>query len=122
MMSDCRAGISNALIRPPNSASETTHAMLMLPDATISQNADACTASSVCATITSLSLSYRSAITPPRSENSATGSAPDAATRPTMNGSLLSWSASHPCATICIHVPISETVCPTQKRRKFRCR
>src|SRR5450756_3090201 len=37
-----------------------------------------------------------------------------------MNALLVSSSASHPCPTCCIHVPISETVWPIQKRRKFR--
>ena len=36
------------------------------------------------------------------------------------NALFVSSSASQPCATVCIHVPISETVCPIQNSRKFR--
>ena len=44
------------------------------------------------------------------------------ATSPTRNALFVSSSASQPCAIVCIHVPISESVWPIQKRRKFRCR
>ena len=49
------------------------------------------------------------------------GSDPDATTMPTTNALLDSSSDSHPSAIDCIHDPISESVCPNQNARKFRC-
>ena len=45
---------------------------------------------------------------------------PANATRPTRKALSESWRASHPCAIDCIHVPTSDSVWPSQKRRKFR--
>src|SRR3989442_2169742 len=39
---------------------------------------------------------------------------------PSLSGEPESWSTSHDWATDCIHVPISETSWPPQKRRKSR--
>src|SRR6202035_973785 len=41
--------------------------------------------------------------------------------RPRRNGELVSSSTSHDCPTDCIHVPMRETSCPIQKKRKSRC-
>ena len=45
-----------------------------------------------------------------------------AVTSPRWNGDPVSSSTSHACPTLCIHVPISETSWPLQKRRKSRWR
>ena len=45
-----------------------------------------------------------------------------AVTSPSWNGEPVSSSTSHAWPTLCIQVPISETSCPLQKRRKSRWR
>src|SRR3954467_14374065 len=70
--------------------------------------------------ITILSLLRRSASTPPYSESSSTGKLPAALTTPTRNALLVSSSASQPCPTVCIQVPMSDTVCPVQNILKLR--
>ena len=57
----------------------------------------------------------RSAIAPPWSVNSRTGSEPSALTRPTANALSVSVSTSHPSATDCIQVPQRETNWPMMK-------
>src|SRR3970282_1782283 len=49
------------------------------------------------------------------------GSEPEATTTPTTNALSDSSSASQPSAIDCIQEPTSESVCPIQKERKFRC-
>ena len=43
-------------------------------------------------------------------------------TSPRRNGEFVSSSTSHACATDCIHVPMRDTSCAAQNRRKSRCR
>lgn len=93
----------------------------MRPEKTSHQSSAASIDNSICAIVTSRSLSVRSTITPAQSVTKKMGSEPAAATTPTMNALSDSCRASQPCATCCIHVPMSETVCPIQKSRKFRC-
>ena len=45
-----------------------------------------------------------------------------ALTSPSWNGECVSSSTSHACPTLCIHVPIRDTSCPPQNKRKSRCR
>src|SRR6476646_6330327 len=71
---------------------------------------------------TSLSLSARSTSAPAGSEKSRIGMEVATATRPTRKALLVSSSASHPSAIVCIHGPMSDIVCPIRKIRKFRCR
>src|SRR3954463_13419519 len=68
------------------------------------------------------SLSARSTIAPAGSEKSRIGMDVATATSPTRKALLVSSSASHPSAIVCIQVPMSDIVCPIRKIRKFRCR
>src|SRR6185437_1853697 len=117
----CRAGISNALIVPLSVARMISQLIVRWFDAVNHHSTDAWTSSSDCAILTSRSLSFRSATTPPYRESSSTGSADAPATTPTISALLDSCSASHPSPTDCIHVPMSDRVCPPQNIRKFRC-
>ena len=60
---------------------------------------------------------YRSAITPPNWPPSKTGVNWAASTRPTRSPLCVSCSASHGMATLCIHVPTVEMICPMKKSR-----
>ena len=71
--------------------------------------------------MTSRSLLTRSATTRRAARAGGSAAIPIDATSPTRNALLESSSASQPCAMDCIHVPISDSVCPVQNNRKFRC-
>jgi hypothetical protein len=120
IISDCRAGISNAPTTPAKAASASSHSMLICPVQVSHQSSVASTSRRLCARVTSFSLSARSTTTPAGKEKSRIGIDPAKATRPTRKALSVSWSASQPCAIDCIHVPTSDSVCPIQKRRKFR--
>ena len=87
-----------------------------------SQSEDASTRNAICAMRTMRSLSERSTMAPAGIVKSRMGMDDTVATRPTRKALFVSSSASHPCAIVCIHVPISESVWPIRNRRKFRCR
>src|SRR5262245_8453398 len=122
MTSACRAGISKALMRPFAAASAISHPIVMWPDVVNHQSAPASSARSVWQIRTAFSRSTRSATTPPCRENRRTGRLAADATSPTRKELFDSSRASQPVAMACIHVPISDTVWPTQNSRKLRCR
>src|SRR6185436_4071717 len=64
--------------------------------------------------------SWRSASTPPTSENRMMGSCCRKASRPRKNGECVSDRTSQFCATICIHVPMLEVHAPNHCTRKSR--
>lgn len=68
------------------------------------------------------SLSVRSTSHPACIEIRRMGKDAADATSPTMNALFESSNASHPSDIDCIHVPMSESVCPNQNNRKFRWR
>ena len=72
-----------------------------------------------CVTSSSLRLSTRSAITPPKSVKRRNGMEPAKPTTPSQKAELVSTSTSQPWATFCIQVPMLERKLPLQKRRKF---
>ena len=119
-MSDWRAGISKAARSPPKSASVTSQPIVRWPVSESAQSAAASSSINACAMRTTRSFSLRSATTPPGSEKRRMGKVFAADTSPTMKASFVSSSAVHPTATVCIHEPTSEVVCPSQKSRKFR--
>src|SRR6185295_337166 len=86
------------------------------------QSAAASMASRVWASFTSFSLSLRSTTTPAGIDRSSTGNDCAEATSATRKALFESSNASQPCAIDCIHVPMSESVCPNQKSRKLRWR
>src|SRR5437899_2044477 len=65
-------------------------------------------------------LGSRSTIAPATTENIKTGANWNVPMSPSLSGEPLSCSTSHDWATDCIHVPISETSWPPQKKRKSR--
>src|SRR5207247_2154542 len=65
-------------------------------------------------------LGSRSTIAPATTENIKTGANWNVPMSPSLSGEPLSCSTSHDWATDCIHVPISETSWPPEKKRKSR--
>ena len=103
-------------------ASASSQPMVMWPLQVNQNRSAASTSSSAWQIFTSRSFSYRSASTPACIENSTTGSEPAETTSPTRNALFVSSSASHPWAMLCIQLPTSDSVCPSQNTRKFRWR
>lgn len=119
---DCRAGISKAPMKPLTSAKTSSHVTVMCPDQVNHQRSAAWIPRHVCAMRTMRSLSERSTNHPACIEMSRIGNDAADATSPTMNALFDSSSANQPSDIACIQVPISDSVCPNQKSRKFRCR
>jgi hypothetical protein len=122
MIIDCRAGTSMALATPCTKASVDEHADggmtgpreqpecdRLAPERRSAWHAHHLEAISA--------VDQRAGV---HREGSTTGNAPMLATSPTTNALFDSCSDSHPSAIVCIHDPISESVCPTQNRRKLR--
>ncbi len=65
IMNDCRAGFSNALLRPSKQASTPICQTCTEPVTVSNPSTSACTPIALCKTTISLRLSTRSAITPP---------------------------------------------------------
>ena len=82
----------------------------------------ACSAATTWVTIRILRLSTRSASTPPSGARIMAGRNCSASTVPSCSGVPPSSRTSHGWLTDCIQVPMRLTICPVQKRRKFRCR
>ncbi len=64
----------------------------------------------------------RSATIPPIGATRKTGIWLENPTAPSSNPEPVSLYTSQDCATVCIHVPISEINCPLKKSWKLRCR
>ena len=64
--------------------------------------------------------STRSAITPPKSENRSIGPVARNPSTPSRNAEFVMFRTTHPCATVCIHVPTVEVKAPIQSSRKSR--
>jgi len=103
-----RPGMSNALTMPKNSASTITCHVVTLPVHTSAASASASSICKACVHTMRRRLSTRSTTTPAYSVNSSTPSERSACVRPTAKGELVISSTSHPSATDCIQVPMSE--------------
>ncbi len=77
--------------------------------------ANACSMATVCTTTRVFRFGNMSASTPPTSENSVNGSVCRSATTPSEIGESVSRSTSQLCATVCVHPPTCETICPKKK-------
>ena len=112
-----RTGMSTAFAQPRRSARTTIIQTCTMP---VSVRAASTNARSIIATCTARSVGFfgnASAMTPPKSPSRRTGTNWTAATMPRSSGLFVSVRTSQPCATDCIHVPMSETSCPPKKSR-----
>ena len=107
-MNAWRAGMSNALTTPKNTASTITCHVVTLPVHTSPASASASSICRACVHTMRRRLSTRSTTTPAYSVNSSTPRERSACVSPTANGELVMSSTSHPSATDCIQVPMSE--------------
>ena len=118
----CRTGISTALTKPSMVASTMTCQICTTPVTVRPNRMLACSAATTWVTIRILRLSTRSASTPPSGARIMAGRNCSASTVPSCSGVPPSSRTSHGWLTDCIQVPMRLTICPVQKRRKFRCR
>src|SRR6266487_698944 len=107
-MNAWRAGMSNALTTPKNTASAMTCHVVTLPVHTSTASASASSICKACVHTMSWRLSTRSTTTPAYSVNSKTPMERSACVKPTANGELVMSSTSHPSATDCIQVPLDQ--------------
>ena len=96
-------------------------ASLTTPVASSTASASAVSPAPICVTMSNRLRSTRSANTPPTSVNNRPGSVAMKPSTPSQNGDPVNFSTSHPCATVCIHVPAFDRNAPAQNTRKFRC-
>lgn len=97
---------------PAASASQKTFQKVALLKATRSPSASACNAMRLWVRIATRRLSSKSAPAPASREKKSDGSVSIAVTTPSKNGEFVMRTTSQPTATICIHVPMSEKICP----------
>ncbi len=103
-----RVGMSTALVMPSRAARTM---MCQISTRPLAASPNSTNASSIWMTwvaISVLRLGRASAISPPNRPRIRTGRNWTAATTPSRNGSLDSWSTSQACATDCIQVPTRE--------------
>jgi hypothetical protein len=109
-----RAGLSIAFTAPRAQISASSIHSSIVPVAVSASSASAGSAIAVCVMSSSRRLSKRSAIRPPHAPISSIGANCSAAAMPTMTPLCVSCSTSHISATVCIHVPLSDTSWPTK--------
>ena len=102
-------------------ARASSHSMVMCLVTVSPQRVVASTRKATWAMRTMRSLSDRSTIAPAGMVKSRIGMDDAVATSPTKKALSVSSSASQPCAIVCTHVPIRDSVCPIRKSRKLRC-
>jgi hypothetical protein len=105
----CRAGLSTAFTAPRAQISASSIHSSIAPVVVSASNASAGSAIAVCVISSNRRLSKRSAITPPHAPTISIGANCSAAATPTATPLCVSCSTSHISATVCIHVPLSET-------------
>ena len=108
----CRAGWSTALTAPRAKISASSSHSSIAPVTVRANSATAGSAIAVCVMIRSRRLGKRSAISPPQAPPTSIGANCSAAAAPTATPLCVSCSTSHISATVCIHVPLSETSWP----------
>ncbi len=107
-----RAGMSKALTMPRASANAKTIQRRTDPVSTISPSTAARTPETAWVANRKWRLSTRSATTPPVGPSTSIGRNWKAITRPSHVPLPVSCSTSQPSATLCIHVPLTEMICP----------
>ena len=110
----CRAGLSTTFTAPrANTSTKIIHGCTT-PDPASSQSVSAGSAIAACVNMRRRRLSGRSAITPPQAPKSSIGVNCSAVVTPTASGLPVSERTSHSSPTVCIQVPLSETIWPTK--------
>ncbi len=107
-------GLSTELTEPRTKTSANTIHGSTAPVAVRPQSASAGRAIVACVTISSLRLGQRSASTPPQAPKRRIGRNWSADVTPTATPLPVSSRISHISATICIQLPLSETICPAK--------
>ena len=110
----CRVGLSTALTAPRTKTRPKTIHGSTTPPAVSAQSISAGTAIAVWLTISSRRFANRSAITPPQAPKTRIGRNWSAEVTPTATPLPVSSRISHISATICIQLPLSETIWPTK--------
>ena len=106
-----------ALTMPRPSATAATIQTVTTPVTVRIPSSSASPAAAEPVQISVLRLSKRSAMRPPQGPINNTGSICRAMTMPRMAPLSDSLSTSQACATLCIQVPLTETIWPKKKKR-----
>ena len=101
-----------ALTEPRTNTSASTIHAFAFPVLASAHNVSAGIAISACVIISSLRFETRSASSPPHAPANSIGTNWSAAVRPTATLEFVSFKTSHISATICIQLPLSETIWP----------
>ena len=112
-----RAGLSMALTAPRTNTSASTIHTVTSPEAVSAHSASAGSAISVWVIASSWRLETRSASTPPHAPANSIGVNCSAAVRPTAVALSVSRRTSHISPTVCIQLPLIETIWPVKYRR-----
>ncbi len=112
-----RVGVSNAIAQPINSDVTASTATVPWPFDTSSAVASATTAAATLARMRIRRLSVRSAIVPAQAPSTRSGRNCNATTIPRPVESPVSCNTIHPTAVVWTQVPMTESTCPTKKRR-----
>ena len=113
----CRVGVSNARATPSPRARTHTIQSSAAPLRASTPRTSASMACAACVPRRSLRLSTRSATDPVHAPSTSTGTVCRATVTPRALPLELSCSTSHACATVCSHVPGTETSCPEKYSR-----
>jgi hypothetical protein len=95
---------------------------LTLPEKSSAASTNAKLICRYCESSMILRRSTRSATAPPKIEKTSIGPVERNPSTPSRNGESVIFSTTHPCATVCIHVPVVDRNAPIHSRRKSRYR
>ena len=110
----CLVGLSIAVTAPRAKTSANTIHGTTAPVAVSAQSVSAGSTIAVCVTMSSRRFGKRSATTPPQAPRTSTGRNCSAAVTPTATPLPVSERINHISATICIQLPLSETIWPAK--------